>query len=102
MLLRNTLTDYRSALDPSDADALGIEAAQAVERFLQHREGATPTPLASLPALARRLGVESIYLKDEGHRLGLGSFKALGGAYAVIQLVLELASKQLGRPVDVS
>jgi diaminopropionate ammonia-lyase len=102
MLLRNTLSDYRSALDPSDADALGIEAAQAVERFLQHREGATPTPLVSLPALARRLGVESIYLKDEGHRLGLGSFKALGGAYAVIQLVLELASKQLGRPVDVS
>ncbi|WFU78216.1 diaminopropionate ammonia-lyase [Bradyrhizobium sp. CIAT3101] len=102
MLLRNTLSEYRSALDPSDADALGIEAAQAVERFLQHREGATPTPLVSLPALARRLGVESIYLKDEGHRLGLGSFKALGGAYAVIQLVLELASKQLGRPVDVS
>lgn len=65
-------------------------------------ERATPTPLVSLPALARRLGVESIYLKDEGHRLGLGSFKALGGAYAVIQLVLELASKQLGRPVDVS
>ncbi|WP_027552325.1 diaminopropionate ammonia-lyase [Bradyrhizobium sp. Cp5.3] len=102
MLLRNTLSDYRLALDPSDADALGIEAAQAVERFLQHRDGATPTPLVSLPALARRLGVQSIYIKDEGQRLGLGSFKALGGAYAVIQLVLELASKQLGRRVDVS
>ncbi|WP_445220091.1 diaminopropionate ammonia-lyase [Bradyrhizobium sp. Pa8] len=102
MLLRNTLSSYRLPLDPSDADALGTNGAQAVERFLQHREGAAPTPLVSLPALARRLGVQSIYLKDEGQRLGLGSFKALGGAYAVVQLVLELASQQLGRPVDVS
>ncbi|MCP3394960.1 diaminopropionate ammonia-lyase [Bradyrhizobium sp. CCGB12] len=102
MLLRNTLSDYRVALDPSDADALGIEAAQAVERFLHHRDGAIPTPLVSLPALARRLGVQSIYIKDEGQRLGLGSFKALGGAYAVIQLVLDLASQQLDRRVDVS
>lgn len=102
MLLRNTLSDYRSPLDSSDADALGVEAALAVERFLQHREGTAPTPMVSLPAVARRLDVGSIYVKDEGQRLGLGSFKALGGAYAVIQIVLELASQRWGRPVDIS
>jgi diaminopropionate ammonia-lyase len=40
--------------------------------------------------------------KNEGHRLGLGSFKALGGAYAVIQLLLAEARQTLGRAVDIS
>lgn len=102
MLLRNTLSDYRLPLDSSDAGALGVEAALAVQHFLHHRQGATPTPMVSLPAVARRLDVGSIYVKDEGQRLGLGSFKALGGAYAVVQLVLGLASQRWGRPVDIS
>ena len=42
-----------------------------------------PTPLRSLDGLARELGVGDIRYKDEGSRFGLGSFKALGGAYAV-------------------
>lgn len=46
-----------------------------------------PTPLRPLPALAARIGVESVALKDESERFGLGSFKALGGAYAVGEIV---------------
>jgi diaminopropionate ammonia-lyase len=42
-----------------------------------------PTPLHSLPALARFLGVQDIWVKEEGQRFSLQSFKALGGAYAV-------------------
>ena len=49
--------------------------------------GYRPTPLRSLDGLADRLGIAAIYYKDEGERFGLGSFKALGGAYAVRQLV---------------
>lgn len=52
--------------------------------------GYAPTPLLDLPALARGLGVASVRYKDEGGRFGLGSFKALGGAYAVERLVREL------------
>ena len=37
----------------------------------------------ALPRLAAQLGVGAIHIKDEGLRLGLGSFKALGGAYGV-------------------
>jgi hypothetical protein len=40
--------------------------------------------------------------KDEGHRLGDGSFKALGSAYTVIQLLLAEARQTLGRAVDIS
>ncbi|MGY4502258.1 diaminopropionate ammonia-lyase [Bradyrhizobium sp. GM24.11] len=102
MLLLNTHPDHRAILEVCDADTLSVTAAREVERFLRHREGHKETPLVSLPGLAREIGVGSIYLKDEGHRLGLGSFKALGGSYAVIRLVLEDATQRLGRNVDVS
>lgn len=49
--------------------------------------GYAPTPLASLATLAAELDVASIHYKDEGGRFGLGSFKALGGAYAVFRLL---------------
>lgn len=81
---------------------MGVAAARDVERFLSYREGHRQTPLVQLPGLARELGIASIAIKDEGHRLGLGSFKALGGSYAVIRLVLLEASKRLGRVVDIA
>lgn len=42
-----------------------------------------PTPLQSLPALAERLGLGEIRIKDESQRFGFGAFKALGGVIAV-------------------
>lgn len=56
--------------------------------------GYTPTPLRDLPAIARHADVATIRLKDEAGRFGLGSFKALGGAYAVADLLAtELARR---------
>lgn len=56
--------------------------------------GYRPTPLCDLPALAEATGVAAIRLKDESSRFGLGSFKALGGAYAVGTLLsAELARR---------
>ena len=102
MFLANRHSDYRLALDPRDAETLSVAAAEEVERFLRHRENHVATPLHALPALARELGVGAIHIKDEGLRLGLGSFKALGGSYAVIRLVLDAASERLDRVVDVA
>ncbi|WHO72562.1 diaminopropionate ammonia-lyase [Rhizobium sp. BT03] len=102
MFLLNGNSDYRQPLDPRDAETLGMEAADAVESHLAFRENHAETPLVDLPALAAELGVGSVHIKDEGLRLGLGSFKALGGAYAVIRLVLDEAAHRLGRAVDVS
>ena len=48
--------------------------------------GYCPTPLLNLPGLAKALHVQDILYKDEANRFGLGSFKALGGAFAVSQL----------------
>ncbi|RUW58856.1 diaminopropionate ammonia-lyase [Mesorhizobium sp. M7A.F.Ca.US.008.03.1.1] len=100
LLNRNAL--HRLPLDPADADTLGVAGADTVERFLVHRDNHRMTPLHALPALASEFGLGAIHIKDEGFRLGLGSFKALGGAYAVFRLVLEEAGSRLGRPVDVA
>ena len=51
--------------------------------------GYTPTPLVDLPEIATHCGVARVVYKDESTRLGLGAFKALGGAYAVADLVRE-------------
>ena len=102
MLLLNDNLHYGEPLERSDASTLSLEASANVERLLSLRQGHRETPLVSLAHLAADVGVGSIHIKDEGHRLGLGSFKALGGSYAVIRLVLEEASRQLGREVDVT
>ncbi|MGD0561935.1 MAG: hypothetical protein ABSA66_02500 [Roseiarcus sp.] len=101
MLIRNAHPDYRKPLLAIDADALGESGADEVERFLALRDDHRPTPLHALPALAGELGVGAVFVKDEGPRLGLGSFKALGGAYAVVRLTLEEAARRLGRAVDI-
>ena len=98
-LIRNGSADYRQPLDPADSRALGPAAADEVQKFLNLRQDYAPTPLVSLPALARELGIGAVHIKDEGKRLGLGSFKALGGAYATIRLAVEATAHALGRPV---
>jgi diaminopropionate ammonia-lyase len=60
--------------------------------------GYAPTPLHDLPALAHRAGVATVRVKDEAPRFGLGSFKALGGAYAVLGVLqAELARRGAAR-----
>jgi diaminopropionate ammonia-lyase len=101
MFIDNRHADYRKPLDPRDTETLGVAAADRAERYLAHRDDHQATPLLALPAMARELDVKSIHIKDEGLRLGLGSFKALGGSYAVIRLALEGAARRLGRSVDI-
>lgn len=101
MFLLNSLPEHRAPLLSADATTLGEAGAEEAEHFLAERRNHAETPLHALPAMAAELGVGSIHVKDEGFRLGLGSFKALGGSYAVIRLVLEEAQKRLGRSVDI-
>ncbi|WP_169566371.1 diaminopropionate ammonia-lyase [Sneathiella limimaris] len=51
--------------------------------------GYAKTPLLSLAGLAQECDVASIAYKDEAGRFGLGSFKALGGSYAVLLVIKE-------------
>lgn len=58
------------------------------------------TPLHSLVGLAKEIGVGNLYYKDEASRFGLGSFKALGGAYAVLRLLSVEIPKLVGKPIS--
>ncbi|MEC8089745.1 MAG: diaminopropionate ammonia-lyase, partial [Pseudomonadota bacterium] len=63
--------------------------------------GYAPTPLHDLPEIAEMIGVARVVYKDESVRFGLGSFKALGGAYAVAALVGQLEASG-GRAADLT
>lgn len=99
--IANELPAHGQDLDPRDAETLSIAGCDRVLEVLAFRDADTPTPLRSLPGLASDLGIRTLHVKDESSRLGLGSFKALGGAYALMILVQEEASRRLGRQIKV-
>jgi diaminopropionate ammonia-lyase len=80
-------------------EALGRAGRARAELFLSACPSHQRTPVAALPAQAKALGIASLHIKDEGPRFGLGSFKALGGAYAVLSLVHAEAERRLRRAV---
>jgi diaminopropionate ammonia-lyase len=102
MIEANHHPDFGKDLLAIDRDMLGPEAAAGVTQMLAMLPTHRATPLRELSDVAASLGVQSIHIKDESSRLGLGSFKALGGAYAVVRLVLEEVSRVLEREVSAS
>lgn len=71
-----------AAVAPGVVDEAGFARAVAeITRWPGYRA----TPLVSLPGLAKTLGIGRLFYKDESGRFGLGAFKALGGAYAVLR-----------------
>ena len=53
--------------------------------FHERLPGYGVTPLRSEPSLAAALGVGTVLVKDESHRLGLPAFKMLGASWAIYQ-----------------
>lgn len=60
------------------------------------------TPLVMLSALAAEIGIAQIAYKHEGPRFDLGSFKALGGAYAALRVLQRQLTQQLGHDVGLA
>ncbi len=68
---------------PDWMDRFTPKKAEQVRAFHRSLPEYGKTPLRFLPALAERLGVSAIAIKDESARFGLGAFKGLGGSYCV-------------------
>ena len=68
------------------------EEARASMAFHQSLPGYAETPLVELQALSSRLGIGSLFVKDESGRFGLNSFKGLGGS----RLAASVLGKRLG------
>lgn len=75
--------------------------ADAWDEIAQWRDYA-PTPLYSLSHLAHELDVGNIHYKHEGPRFGLGSFKALGGAYGAQRVLRRELSSITGSEVTLA
>ena len=86
-LVVNPLADRAAPYGAAEAAVLNDVAFATARAAITAWPGYGQTPLHALPGLAATTGVGAIYYKDEGGRFGLGSFKALGGAYAVAQLL---------------
>ena len=79
----------RTHLGAEIYDRAGAEALRAL---FANAPGFAPTPLRRMERTANRLGLGEIWAKDERNRWGQGSFKSLGGAYAVVSLAAEALS----------
>ena len=80
---------YTAAPQDDSAAVILPERRAAARTAITEFEGYRPTPLRRLTGLAQELGIGELWLKDESGRFGLGSFKPLGGAYAVVHLLRE-------------
>lgn len=76
-----------------------IGPSDEVFSYLGECPRSSATPLVELPALAQIMGLGKIYIKCESERLGLGSFKALGGAFAVAKILRKNAETSLGKSI---
>ncbi|MFT8675004.1 MAG: diaminopropionate ammonia-lyase [Acetobacter sp.] len=85
---------------PASADGFGFPAGPAHARAALTTIAAWPqyasTPLVPLPGMAAELGCGALYYKQESGRFGLGSFKTLGGAYAVQRLLGRIVAERTG------
>ena len=82
------LNPFATGTTPAFA-VFGKKNAEALRALFAQAPGFQVTPMRRLDGLARRLGIGELWAKDERNRWGQGSFKALGGAYAVVALAAE-------------
>jgi diaminopropionate ammonia-lyase len=83
----NPAADHAAAYGPPQSSVLDADAMITAFREISSWPGYAATPLVPLPGLAAATGVRELLYKDEGGRFGLGSFKPLGGAYAVYRTI---------------
>ncbi len=81
--LTQTPSAYPAELEVLFPTSMVSEAQDTISNW----DGYAPTALHDLSPLAQAIGVKKLSYKDESTRFGLGSFKALGGAYAVEKLM---------------
>lgn len=77
-------------------DFMSLENAKKVRDFHASFPIYQETPLTELPQTAKKMGLGTIYIKDESYRFGLNAFKVLGGSYAIGNYL----AKRLGRTIS--
>jgi len=63
-------------------------------KFHRSLDGYEATKVHTLDGLAKKLGLKSIYVKDESTRFGVKSFKPLGASYTIYRFLKERWEKE--------
>lgn len=98
-IISNPNADAAAPFGPEQLAVLSEEGLQAAYSEISSWPGYEPTPLVALPAAAAKANVASVGYKDEGLRFGLGSFKPLGGAYAVFRVIENEVQRATGKGI---
>ena len=83
-IVRNGKADRNAPYKEEQRAVVSVHQAGRAEQLMRRCPLYERTPLHAFDILASRLDVSRIFVKDETQRLGLTSFKALGGAHAVL------------------
>ena len=81
--------------DDKNLALLSPKESETVLEFHKSFPQYTKTPLVKLDNMAKLVGVNSIYIKDESYRFGLNAFKVLGGSYAIAKYIAEKTNKDV-------
>lgn len=97
-------TTQRIAVANHRADPARVRPGSGQGALAFHRTlpGYQPSPLVDAPALARRLGVAAVHVKDESARLGMPSFKILGASWAAYRALVDLLGRDPGQVRGIS
>ena len=82
----------------TDDKYLNLMSIESLEKALVFHESFPQysiTPLANLKQMAKYLGVNSFFVKDESYRFGLNAFKVLGGSFAMANYIAEKLGKDI-------
>ena len=69
---------------------------EQARNFHRKFKGYQPTPCVSLDQLAKHLGIDKLWIKDESHRFGLNAFKVLGASYAIGKFLAKKLDTDIG------
>ena len=75
------------ASDDAHLGIMGLSHVADARAFHQSFPQYEVTPLADLNALAAKLGIAGLHVKDESYRFGLNAFKVLGGSFAMANYI---------------
>ncbi len=82
--------------DDRQLSVMSRENVKRARAFHQSFPEYTVTPLQRLQALASRLGVKDVFVKDESYRFGLNAFKVLGGSFAMARYIAGQLNMDVG------
>jgi len=77
-----------------------VPSTEQVPKFHRSLPGYEQTPLRNLDNLAQEIGVRAVYLKDEGNRFGLPSFKILGASWGTFRAIASRLDLSLDLDLD--